>query len=115
MKVAIDEISKFINEGWPGPDWYMDDCGPAFEEHFSDDGETPKAPGTKVELADFECAICWQGKGEDPSPHGDGYSFLSLFRKWKRSLTVTIVVAEVPNNKLDAVKLAIQADGGKVL
>ena len=115
MKVLIDEISKFIKEGWPGPTgaWYMEECGPVFEELFDLDGESPKDPGTVVKLEDFECAVLWQGAGDDPT-HGTGYSFLTLFKKWKKAQTTVFIAVEAPVDKADAVKAAIKKAGGRV-
>jgi hypothetical protein len=115
MNVLIDEISRFIKEGWPGKDWYMDDCGPAFEELFKEDGETPISPGTLVKLEDFECAVLWQGAGDDPSPGRMGYSFTTLFKKWKKALTTVFMAVEAPKDKADAVKAAIKKAGGRVV
>jgi hypothetical protein len=114
MNVLIDEISRFIKEGWPGKDWYMDDCGPAFEELFKEDGETPISPGTVVKLEDFECAVLWQGEGDDPSPGQLGYSFLTLFRKWRKAQTTVFMPVEAPKAKADAVRAAIKKAGGRV-
>ena len=87
MKVPIRDIARFVNEGWPGPEWYMDDCGPAWDAAFWDDGN-PRRPEEIVKLEDFECAICWQGVGDDPT-QGSGKSFVKEFRKWYKGLRLT--------------------------
>ena len=85
MKVLIDEISEFINKGWPGDDWYMKDAGTGFR-HLTDDGEASRVPGTLVELNEFYCLILWG--------------------------TLSV---EIPKGNLEAVRAAIKAAGGKVL
>jgi hypothetical protein len=112
MKVAIDDIARFVKEGWPGPNWYIDDCGPSWEAKMSDDGETPRTPGEIVKLEDFECSVCYQGK--DHPTRGSGHPFTTLFRKWYRGLSVVTIVAEAPKDKAEAIRAAIIAAGGKV-
>ena len=114
MKVAIDEISRFMTEGWPKPneDWYMDDCdADLWEKTFSDGGYMPSNPGEVVRLEDFACSILYQGSGRDPG----GKSFVEVFKQWRRSLTTTTLVVEVPTEKLDTLLAFIAASEGKVL
>lgn len=114
MKVAIDEISRFMAEGWPKPemDWYMDDCDEGlWERSFSPDGYVPIYPGTVVRLEDFDCSILYQGSGPDPGSR----SFVACFKKWKRSLTTTTLVVEVPNEKMDTLLAFIAASEGRIV
>ena len=101
MKVLIEEISRFVNEAWPDG-YYQDDCGPAWEAHFTENGEAPRIPGELVELEDFECSLVWKGKG--PDPYWDGLCFTDQFLKWRKSLTTVIISAEVPREKEAAVR-----------
>jgi len=119
MKVAVEEIARFMNEGWPGDDWYMEDEGPGWEENFDLEShstyDSPRVPGAIVDDKDFQCAILWQGQGDDPSPHGDGYIFTSLFRKWRKAQTVSTLVVEVHKDKVETLTSFIKAAGGKII
>lgn len=116
MKVTVDEIARFMHDGWPGQDWYIEEDDEDFwDEHLDlDNYYAPKVPGTIVNDADFNCAVLYQGLGEDPT-HGDGHQWITLFRKWRKALTVTLLGVEVPNDQVDAVRAAVKAAGGKVL
>ena len=112
MKVSIEEILRFVNEGWPDG-FYQDDCGPAWEAHFTENGEVPRIPGEVVELEDFECVLIWEG--EEPDPSQGGHSFTDVFRKWKESLSTVTISAEAPREKEADIRKAIADAGGKVL
>jgi hypothetical protein len=116
MKVAIDEIARFMVEGWPGNDWYIEDDD---EEHWKrhlnlEHNYAPRTPGTIVNDADFNCAVLYQGIAEDPT-NGDGYEWVSLFRKWRKALKVTLLSVEIPNEKIDEVRQLLKNAGCKVL
>ena len=113
MKVPIRDIARFVNEGWPGPEWYMDDCGPAWDAAFGDDGN-PQRPEEIVELNGFECTLCWQGAADDPT-QGSGKSFVKEFRKWYKGLSVKTLIVEAPKNLEVQIRLAIEDAHGKVL
>src|SRR4051794_23431764 len=116
MKTTVDEISRFVNEGWPKPDggWYMEDGEPGWEEHMDDESYNPLIPGTVVQDTEFECGIFHQGEGEDPT-HGRGYRFTTLFRRWKKQQTVTILSIEIPKANEADCRAGIKRLGGKVL
>jgi hypothetical protein len=114
VKVAIEEIARFVKEGWPTPvkDWYMDDCNESvWEQAFADDDYTPREPGAIVRLEDFEAVLLYQGTDQDPGSR----SFVALFKKWKRSLTTVTLLVEVPVEKAETLRAFIKAHEGKVL
>jgi len=117
MKVTIDEIARFIKEGWPQPepDWFIDDTGDAWPTYLDEDhAYTPRVPGTIVTLEDFECDLCYQGSPTEEI-NTDKKSFVKLFKKWKKSLTVTLLAVEIPNEKCEEFRQAVKALGGKLL
>lgn len=44
----------------------------------------------------------------------DGPSMEGYFKKWRKQQSTTFLTVEVPKDKLEAVKAAIKASGGKV-
>jgi hypothetical protein len=119
MKVPIDAIARFLNEGWPKPDgdWYLEDNNDdLWEEYLNQDNPqyVARVPGTLVKLEDFDCAICYQGPGEAPSASA-GWTFVKLFKKWYRGLSVTLLSVEVPNDMKTSIVHQIEKLGGKVL
>jgi len=113
MRVPIRDIARFVNEGWPGPEWYMDDCGPAWDDGFGDDGN-PRRPEEIVKLEKFECSLCWQGSGEDPT-EGAGKSFVKEFKRWHKGLSMKTLVVEVAKHLEVTMRQAIANAGGKVM
>ena len=68
LQIAVDELALFMNEGWPGEDWYLDECdeylwGCAFTEGAGKELYKPCRPGTMVNLYDFDAVVRWQGHG----------------------------------------------------
>ena len=112
MKVPIEEILRFVNEGWPDG-FYQNNCGPAWEVHFTENGEAPRIPGEVVELEDFECSLVWEWEGSNTSQ--GGLCFTDQFLKWRKSLATVTISVEVPREKEADVRQAIEDAGGKVL
>jgi len=42
-------------------------------------------------------------------------SLETYFKRWKKAQSTTVLCVEMPNDKVDAIKAAIKAAGGKVL
>ena len=91
MKISGRELQKFLDEGWPDDNWYLED-GPD-EIHDENIYET----------LEFD-AVRWQGLGEDPSPDSDGLSLTTLIKKWRKTRTSTIFVVVVPTDRVDDFK-----------
>ncbi len=52
---------------------------------------------------------------EDATAEKEVGSFEGLFRKWRRQQTTEVFMVEAPKEKVDAVRAAVKAAGGKVL
>lgn len=113
--IPADELAAFLNEGWPGPDWYLTDHAEFLWERTFTQGcgaelYRPHRPGQIINLAEYDAAVRWQGSGTDPT-HGDGYRLIHLFHRWQRTRTDVTVVICVPHDRLPDV-LAQLADTG---
>jgi hypothetical protein len=52
---------------------------------------------------------------EDSTAEKEIGSFEGLFRKWRRQQTTEVFMVEAPKEKVDAVRAAVKAAGGKAL
>lgn len=97
-KVTVAEIADVLNNNWPGEDWFMEDCGEAYDEekgYFTNDDDgryVPKNPDELVNLRDFDFAFAWQGEGPEQRSPG---SFVALFKKVHKAKDSVTVVYEV--------------------
>ena len=113
--IAVDELAAFMNNGWPGADWYLSDhteylwettftSGPGCELY------RPQRPGALVNLYDFEATVRWQGNGRDPT-RGAGKKLSELFLRWQRTRSEAVVIAYVPREKLPTVSAMLTGEG----
>lgn len=119
MKLLTDDIASFMNEGWPGDDWYMDHDSvthPIDTDVVCDDstGVTalyrPAVPGELVDAEPYkELYLVWQGQGDK-----DSKSWMGFFNKWKRSRNITTIVCQVKNEDVEEFKTMAQKMGVKV-
>lgn len=117
--IVVDELAQFMNEGWPGPDWYL--TGHAeylwettFTEGWGAELYRARRPGTMINLADYDGFLRWQGSGRDPS-NGRGYRLSTLFWRWQRTRTEATVVACVPRERLREVLMLLNDAGCLIL
>ncbi len=115
VQVTVDELAMFMNTGWPGEDWYLDDYDAfawdnAFVEGDLDKIYQPRCPGTLVNLSDFHATVRWQGIERDPTG-GRGYRLTNLFLKWQQRQRCATVVALVPKDQIEQVRHLLQATG----
>jgi hypothetical protein len=113
--LPVEELAAFMNDGWPGPDWYLTGHAEYLWERTFTEGRhaelyRPRQPGALINLHDFDGAIRWQGSGPDPT-HGRGHWLVTLFRRWQRIRTEVTVVTCVPRARLDHV-LTLLEDAG---
>ncbi len=68
------------------------------------------------ELADGDQLIITHGVVyKDSTAEEEIGSFEGLFRKWRRQQTTEVFMVEAPKEKVDAVRAAVKAAGGKAL
>jgi hypothetical protein len=119
MKVLIDDIAKFLTEGWPTPkgDWFFDheDAHP-IETQLKWDGDNdvyvPVTPGEKVELADFDAEIMYQGSNR---PEPATKMLAKEFKAWMRRRTHQTLVVEIPTEKVEEFTKIVRQMGAKVV
>lgn len=115
MMVPVDELAAFMNEGWPGPDWYLNGHAEYLWETTFTQGRgkelyRPRFPGKMINLCEYDGMICWQGSDPDPSG-GRGYRLVTLFGRWQRTRREVTMVVCVPHERLrDVLTLLNDAD-----
>ena len=120
LLIPVDELAAFMNEGWPGVDWYLSDHAEyrwttTFTEGPRAELYRPKQLGQLINLFDFEARVCWQGTtGKDPT-NGRGYKLSVLFQRWQRTRTDVLIVAYVPREKRSAITVSLENEGGTVV
>ena len=105
--VLVDELAAFMNEGWPGEDWYLTDHAEFLWEQTFTMGVgkilyRPRSPGQLLAMAELEATVRWQGSTPDPT-QGRGYKLSTLFRRWQRVRHEAFVFACMPPEKLAVV------------
>lgn len=114
-KISVDELAAFMNDGWPGEEWYLHVQHEYLWETTFTTGESgalyrARRPGTVVALADYEGRVRWQGSGPDPTERR-GDKFTELFLRWQRTRSDAVVTAYVPRHKLAAVTSSLKNAG----
>ena len=106
------EFKRFYSdkEFWP------DDEGHTWHEDvlFKVDGEPVPDDFDMSNVADTAKVSMEDGIVFSPKFEGNEPSFETYFKRWRKQQTSTTLVVEVDLAKLDAVKAAIRAAGGKV-
>jgi hypothetical protein len=115
VQVTVDELAMFMNTGWPGENWYIDDHDAyawdnAFIEGCLNEIYQPRERGKLVNLGDFEATVRWQGIGRDPTA-GRGHRLTTLFLRWQQRQRSATVVALVPKDRLEEVRHLLHATG----
>jgi len=95
MKIKGSELQFFMDDGWPGDDWYLE-CNFDFPD-----------PDEEYDTADME--ICYQGRNHDPS---FDYDLGKLIRKWRKTRTSAFLTVIVPKASEDALRSAIASVAG---
>lgn len=93
MKIKGSELQQFLDEAWPGKDWYWDhEC---FDEY----------PEPGVTYDTYELGnVLYQGKmGCDPT-NGQGYDLGALIRAWRKTRTHDLLYVAVPKEFLQTFK-----------
>ena len=106
MKILGRDLKRFYREGWPGDGWYEEEGGIDDLDGLGD-GEIVDSG----ELGYIE----WQGGGEAPTRPGRGLAVESLYRKWKKQLTVESLLIEFDVALEADVRSALKAAGAKVI
>lgn len=106
--IVVDELATFMNVGWPGEDWYLNQHAEYLWEQTFTAGDwhtlyQPRQPGTLINLYDFEARVRWQGGGTDPTG-GVGYKLSELFLSWQRKQTSVAVLVYVPRGQVETIK-----------
>lgn len=109
IKTTGAEFWRFYNDDkfWPDGAWH-DDTLVKVNGEVIDDYEPKNIPDNAQVLIDGGVIFM--------DEHGDeNVAFESHFRKWRKAQDTESIVIECPKDKIDAVKAAIKAAGGKIL
>ena len=109
-KVVVEEFARFLNDTavWNGDIYYDNEDEDLYTALFAFNKDETRAivPGTLVNLGHLDGDVLWQGAGEEPKGRID--TMVRLFHDWKKKQTVTCLVFEIPNEKVGAVKAAVE-------
>ncbi len=111
-KTTGAEFKRFYNdkEIWPDDTWAEDEVVTVDGSSFkNDDGMFDYDT-----IPDAAIVTVAEGYVDGPQFDGEGPSFETYFKRWKKKQTTATLIVECPLDKVDAVKAAIKAAGGKV-
>lgn len=119
MKASVKEIKQFLDFKWESllggaqhldPDdqsdsvWVYDDCD------WLDQGAHSQSDSTLITL-DNTGSIYWSGP-IDTVYDEKAYAPLSVFKKWRKSLTTTMVACSIPKDKEEELIAFVKTLGG---
>ena len=102
MKITGAELQQFVDEGWPGDDWYWDHD--VFEEI------DPDASYETNDLGD----LYWQGERYAVPSRGEGLNLNKLISRWRKERDHEFLSVLVPKDRKDEFLRALAEMGGKV-
>jgi hypothetical protein len=113
--INVEELSTFMNVGWPGDDWYLTDHPEYLWETTFTTGEgtelyRARDPDQAINLYDYDGKVSWQGCRSDPT-RGRGHRLSDLFLRWQQSQQDIVVVARVPREKMAEVLESLDRTG----
>lgn len=94
MKINGAELADFVENGWPGDDYYWE------TDLFEDTPGNIPVPGETYDTEDLG-PLFWQGKGPDPTD-GQGLDIARVIRAWRKSRDTRLVLVRVPQTVKDA-------------
>jgi hypothetical protein len=108
-KTTGAEFWRFYNDRnfWPEGSWHDDTLILVNGEEVGDYTRETIPDDAKVVIEGGIVYLDERGK--------DDVAFESYFRRWRRVQSTASLTVEVPKDKLEAVKAAIRAAGGKVV
>ena len=115
LLVPAVELAAFMNTGWPGEDWYLDDHAEYLWETTFTTGALgnlyeARDPAALLNLHLYDGRVRWQGPGRDPTG-GRGYRLSDLFLRWRRTRHDALLIAYVPREKLPTVSASLKEAG----
>jgi hypothetical protein len=103
MKILGAELKLWMDEAWPGDDFYWD----------HDVFETP-APETTYDTDDLG-RVKWQGRREDDPTRGHDLLLDDLILKWRKTNGMKTLMVSLPKDQEKAFKHELEKLGGKIL
>ncbi len=109
VKMSGAEFKKFMSseEFWPVDTWHED-------EQITVNGEDRPDGVEASTLSDTDVVVIHDGVLTGPQWLDGGPSLETHFRRWRKKQTTTFLTVECDHTKLEAVKAAIKAAGGKI-
>ena len=99
MKIKGLELNAFMEQAWPGDDWYWDHD--LFEE-FAE----PEVVYDTDDISD----LFWQGAG-----HKDSLSLEFLIKQWRKNKASTNFIVTIPNQYVELFKQYIASIEGAII
>ena len=103
MKIKGGELKLWMDEDWPGDDYYWD------HELFDDEPDVELTYDT-----DDLGALLYQGRDEDPTG-GDGLDLAKMIRRWRKTTGKAVFSVAVPKDKQDEFKAYVKSVGCSML
>jgi len=103
MKIKGGELKLWMDEDWPGDDYYWD------HELFDDEPDVELTYDT-----DDLGALLYQGRDEDPTG-GDGLDLAKMIRRWRKTTGKAVFSVAVPKDKQDEFKAYVKSLGCSML
>lgn len=100
MKIKGGELQKWMDEGWPGDDWYWE------HELFDDNPE----PDQSYDTGDIN-GLYYQGKSPEVR---ELPSIDTLIRRWRRSRDFALLSVDCPKAVEDEIREYLKLKGCKV-
>lgn len=103
MKIKGGELKLWMDEDWPGDDFYWD-------HDLFDDAPNPAETYDTDDLG----ALLYQGRDEDPTG-GDGLALDKRIRRWRKVTGKSVFSVAVPKEKEAEFKAYVKSLGGSTL
>jgi len=103
MKIKGGELKLWMDEDWPGDDYYWD------HELFDDEPDVELTYDTD----DLGALLC-QGREKDPTG-GDGLDLAKMIRRWRKTTGKAVFSVAVPKDKQDEFKAYVKSLGCSML
>lgn len=107
VKTTGAEFKRFYNDSafWPGESWHEDECVTVNGEDWSDDHDYNVIPDDAT--VRVEGGVVLGLGGSEPSLEGH-------FKRWRKQHSVASFLVECDGARVEEVKAAIRAAGGRV-
>lgn len=108
IKFSGKEWKAFMADPWPD-EWYFE------EENLTVDGTAVDDNFDSSEVADSAAMTLSEGVIVRSAKEGDPLDLVKYFEAWRKKQSMATIVVEIPKENLEAFRLLVKQEGGKVL